>query len=120
MNYEVLQPVKAKTAAGNTEAIPIGAILDIDPAKAARLVGEGKLKPLISDAEESMTAILNSTRDEIQAGGKWNFTQDVQKAEDHITEVWRAVLEGKAKLSDFTAACETWRTIGTKEGALSL
>lgn len=138
--YRVIDEFSIKTKAGQQTIAP-GQVIRISPAKALRLIEGGKLKQLEnisdqSDREESgatnpsptsptearrksledcMTATLAEVRDEIQAGGKWSFTQDVQKAEDHISEVWRAVLIGKAKLSEFREACVAWRAVGTQE-----
>ena len=107
MNYEVVESIKAKTAAGNVEIMPIGAVLDIDPAKAVRLVKAGKLKPLIwsnpfpqgtpEARRESLLKIM---------GAVWTAK---------FQGIIKRVLGGEAKLADFNDAVEAWGRVCNEE-----
>jgi hypothetical protein len=113
MNYEVIQSVNAKTAAGNTQTVPIGAILDIDPAKAARLVKEGKLKPFTPKKE---TAWENLHPQGMPAARRESLIAVMEAVwTSEFQGIINRVLTGKAMLADFKEATVQWAKMCARE-----
>ena len=94
-----------KTAKGN---ISEGTIIDIPEAMFDRL--KGKVEPLHKVAD----AILQQTIFDIQSGGIWQSTPDVEALENEINRLHRLLMDGLTTLEAFKDIVEQWKATGSQ------
>jgi len=69
-------------------------------------MGDGRRKSL----EMCMDATMFEAMREIQAGGYWKMTPQVEEIEKEIHQVFMNVLAGLKRLADYREAVERWKT----------
>jgi len=116
------------TAKGN---ISKGAIIDIPEAMFDRLKGKvtsispaaKKIEPVpkqsLSDGRRKTLgmiadAILSQAVIDIDYGGIWQGTPDVQALENEINRLYRLLMEGLTTLEAFKDIVEQWKTTGSQ------
>jgi len=108
MIYQVLTTLKVKTKQGETTLSP-GQIINLNPSKADSLLAQGKIKP--TTLEETLDSILWTSRNQIidaHKGRQYQVTDEIRGIEEKIDRLYKEVLNGQGKLSDFQNACNQW------------
>mgnify|MGYP000892960522 CR=1 FL=1 len=105
--------------------IPAGTVINIPESLYDRLKGKVATfnqketpQPITEGRRDSLTAvsdaILQQAVIDIQAGGIWKFTPDVESLENEINRLHLALMEGLTTLQKFRETVEEWKAVGTQ------
>jgi hypothetical protein len=95
--------------------VPAGAVIEIEEKIFPRL--QGKVVPIMTEARrktlgDCADAILQTAVKDIQAGGVWKGSSDVERLEDKITALYRLLTDGLTTLEEFREMVSRWKETG--------
>ena len=129
MRYSVIENTTIRTP-NNEYYLSPGQTVELSEDAAARLLKIGKIKPAPEEtAEESRETLedvmaemvqdtCNRIIEEYRKRGipSYKLTPENEHAENEITRIYRAVLDGREKIEAYTTACDNWLKAATSPG----
>jgi hypothetical protein len=132
MRYSVIENTTIRTSKNEYHLLP-GQTIALSEDAAAKLLKIGKIKPATQETaeerreslEEVMAAMVQETCNRIIGEYKtrgipsYKLIPENEHAENEITRIYRAVLDGREKLEAYKKACDNWLKVATSWGAFS-